>query len=93
MKPPTTVITLPTTVIIPPTTTIIPPTTKLPTTIISEVPITQRISKTCKNEGCLTCNVESDEIGLCLTCKEPKFKKVNYTNNKYSKYYGCVKKN
>ena len=93
MKPPTTVITLPTTVIIPPTTTIIPPTTKLPTTIISEVPITQRISKICKNEGCLTCNVESDEIGLCLTCKEPKFKKVNYTNNKYSKYYGCVKKN
>ena len=87
ITPPTTVTIPPTTILPPPTTEIIPPTTILPppTTIITEAPTEGEILETCTNKRCQTCNEESDEDGLCLSCDENKYKKVNYTN-KYSKY-------
>ena len=102
--PPTTITTPKTTEISPPTTTIIPPTTEITpattittpkTTIITGAPMITRteeeILETCKNEKCLTYNEESDRDGLCLSCDETIYKKVNYTN-KYSKYFNCFKK-
>ncbi|MBO6243373.1 MAG: hypothetical protein J6O41_02240, partial [Clostridia bacterium] len=94
ITPPTTVISPPTTEIIPQTTLISPPTTLIipTTTIISPSPTIQiteeKILDTCTNEKCLTCNEESDKDGLCLSCDESLYKKVNYTN-KYSKYFNC----
>ena len=42
-------------------------------------------------EKCLTCNEESNNFGLCLTCKNG-YKKVNYINLAVrSKYYDCLK--
>ena len=83
--PPTTAITPPTTVIKPPTTLIIPPTTVLTSasTGISETEIIRQ----CRNERCLKCSAESDNLGLCLSCNETKYKKVNYT--KFPNYYDC----
>ena len=43
----------------------------------------------CRNKKCLTCNDESDNIGLCLSCDETKYKKVNYTNT-FSKFINCI---
>ena len=88
--PPTTVTIPPTTVITPPTTEIIPPTTILPppTTIITETPTEEKILETCTNKRCQTCSEGSDKDGLCLSCDENQYKKVNYTN-KYSKYFNC----
>ena len=67
---------------------------KSPTTIITNIPTVkiteEKILETCTNEKCLTCNVESDKDGLCLSCDENLYKKVNYTN-KYSKYFNCFK--
>ena len=96
--PPTTIITPPTTVTIPPTTILPPPTTEIippttippPTTIITEAPTEGEILETCTNKRCQTCNEESDKDGLCLSCDENQYKKVNYTN-KYSKYFNCFK--
>ena len=63
-----------------PSTVIIPPTTIK----------TELILETCKNKRCKTCSEESDKNGLCLSCYENVYKKVNYTN-KFSKYFNCFK--
>ena len=94
ITPPTTIITPPTTVIKPPTTMITPPTTviKPPTTVITpptiHMPETEFIEK-CSNKKCLKCNAESDKLGLCISCDESKYKKVNYTKQ-FSKYVNCL---
>ena len=87
VKPPTTIIEPPITVIIPPTTVIIPPSTIIipPTTVIT--PPTTLIN--CRNSKCLICNEESDRLGLCLSCDETKYKKVNYTNT-FSHFINCM---
>ena len=46
----------------------------------------------CRNSKCLTCNNESDELGLCLSCDETKYKKVNYTNTFYQ-FINCIEEN
>ena len=86
MIPPTTITIPPTTEITPITTVTIPPTTisPIPTTIIIEVPTEEKIIESCINKRCKTCNEESDKDGLCLSCDESLYKKVNYTY-KYSK--------
>ena len=105
--PPTTVINpIPTTLIIPPTTIINPiPTTLImpPTTVVKPVlttvivPFPTTIIKTipevkCPSEKCLTCNEESNKLGLCLTCNEAKgYMKVNYTIV-LTKFLDCIKK-
>ena len=96
MIQPSTVITPPSTITIPPSTIITPVTTILPpqTTVITEIPTEEKILETCTNKRCKTCSDESDKDGLCLSCDETIYKKVNYTNkysNKYSKYFNCFK--
>ena len=77
-----------------PTTLISSPPTTIPTTVITRTPTTQihetENLKSCKNKRCLTCNEESDEEELCLSCDESIYKKVNYTK-KYSKFFDCIK--
>jgi len=92
MISPTTITIPPTTEITPITTVTIPPTTisPIPTTIIIEVPTEEKILETCSNNKCKTCNEESNKDGLCLSCDESVYKKVNYTY-KYSKYFNCIK--
>ena len=71
------------------------PTTHLPTTIITNLPTTQAQIipqyEACKNKRCLLCDRGSNSYGLCLTCDETLYEKVNYTK-KYSKYIDCVQK-
>ena len=43
--------------------------------------------KVCKNEKCLFCNEQSDNINLCLICKDG-YLKINYNNNSF---FDCVK--
>ena len=43
----------------------------------------------CKHEKCLTCTEMSNDIGLCLSCKD-NYNKVNYTS-RYSQYLDCMK--
>ena len=95
---PTTIIIPPTTIIIPPNTIIIPPTTvpiSPPTTIKIEMPTTIPITipkEECPDEKCLTCNEESNKLGLCLSCNEAKgYKKVNYTLV-LTNFLNCIKK-
>ena len=98
-KPPTTLIEPPTTIIKPQTTIINPPTTliKSPTTVITppttilkpqitQMPETEYIEN-CSNKRCLKCSIESDKVGLCLSCDEAKYKKVNYTL--FPNFYDC----
>ena len=86
---PTTIITdAPTTIITEAPTTII---TEAPTTIITEKPSTVPI--VCPDEKCLTCNEESNELGLCLSCNEALgYIKVNYTLV-LTNFLDCMKPN
>ena len=49
----------------------------------------QEYRDNCRNKKCLTCNDESDNLGLCLSCDENKYKKVNYTYT-LSKFINCI---
>ena len=65
----------------------------IPTTVITQSPpITQIIDipiAECKNKRCLGCTKQSDEVELCVSCDESLYKKVNYTINKYSRFFDC----
>ena len=50
---------------------------------------TDIVKNECKNKRCSTCNDMSDELGLCLSCDESKYKKVNYTKH-FSNYFDCL---
>ena len=94
-SPPSTVVKISpsTTIITPPPTTIV--TTNVPSTMITPSPstiineVTEIIKAECKNKRCKECNEESDEMQLCISCDETKYKKVNYTLNQFSKYFDC----
>ena len=46
----------------------------------------------CPHEKCLTCNADSNRLGLCLSCNENKgYKKVNYTLF-LTQFLNCIKK-
>ena len=59
------------------------------TLISNDEQIIETIKDNCKNKRCQTCNSESDELELCLSCDEDKYKKVNYTKN-FFKYFDCI---
>ena len=73
--------------------------TTIPTTIQTTIPINipTTISITipkmeCPDEKCLTCNEESNKLGLCLSCDEDKgYIKVNYTLV-LTQFLNCIKK-
>ena len=59
----------------------------MPTTIPITIP-----KEECPDEKCLTCNEESNKLGLCLSCNEAKgYKKVNYTLV-LTNFLNCIKK-
>ena len=67
--------------------------TKTPSTIIIQSPPTEApeiLSTDCTNKRCRECNTESNGLGLCVTCDESLYKKVNYTRM-FSKYFDCIK--
>ena len=76
--------------------------TTLPSTVLSKIPTTipsteiTTILKTtipfieCLHEKCLSCNEESNRLGLCLSCNEG-YKKVNYTSV-FPQFLDCMKK-
>ena len=102
--PPTTALTTKESTSAPTTTTI----TEAPTTIITEAPTTTTITEAsstiitekpstvpivCPDEKCLTCNEESNELGLCLSCNEALgYIKVNYTLV-LTNFLDCMKPN
>ena len=93
-KIPTTIPKPPTTQYLPPTTQFIFPTTEYISTTVVNQPLIENneLPKTnCINKKCKECNNKSDEIGLCISCDESLYEKVNYTRI-FSKYFNCEKK-
>ena len=85
--PPTYIIdNIPTTVIYEIPTTIV---TIIPSTVVTKMPLT--IPEVECEEKCLTCNSESNKLGLCLQCNTAQgYKRVNYTII-YTQFLNCIK--
>ena len=91
---PTTMVPIPSTIITDAPTTMAPiQSTIIPveSTTIETTDAPTTVQVVCPDEKCLTCNEESNKLGLCLTCNEAEgYKKVNYTIV-YPQFLNCIK--